>query len=371
MAVNFKDASDRKGRTVNENLYNIVQNMDKIAGRNDVNVSIHFNAFNRSATGAEVWYYLGDNVGYQIAKKLSATIAKTLGITDRGAKATTNLYVISRSVGHTVLIEVAFIDNASDMKKYMAKKSDVLKAMMGVFASFPQYNFKTSHGGHGGLNMMDPGAIGNGYKEAVLVQEINKYFLGNKTVQPPKTSVKPTTPSTPTRKPLTDGKVGDTVKVVDALYADSTGSGRSTASRGKQGKIKRIVGNSKKYLIENWGWAHANDIQLVKRASTSKPAKQASKTPAKPQAKEYAESGTFTITSGPIALRLGNTPNSKLVSWLGNGQSVKYDRVKLDVDGHVWVRQTPKRREGYAWIATGKTNANAQRGNNPRWGTFK
>lgn len=373
MAVNFKDASDYKGRTVNENLYNIVQNMDKIAGRNDVNVSIHFNAFNRTATGAEVWYYLGDNVGYQIAKKLSATIAKTLGIPDRGAKATTNLYVISRSVAHTVLIEVAFIDNASDMKKYMAKKSDVLKAMMGVFTSFPQYNFKTSHGGHGGLNMMDPGAVGNGYKEAVLVQEINKYFLGNKTVvEPPKTSVKPTTPSKPTTKPLTDGKVGDTVKVVDALYADSTGAGRSTASRGKQGKIKRIVGNSKKYLIENWGWAHANDIELVSRASAKPTTKPTPKpTPAKPQAREYAENGTFTITNGPIALRLGNTTNSKLIAYLGNGQSVKYDRVRMDVNGYVWVRQTPKRKEGYAWIATGKTNANAQRGNNPRWGTFK
>lgn len=269
--LNFKDASDFKGRNINENLGNIVRNMDRIAGRNDVNVSIHFNAFNRVASGAEVWYYLGDSVGYAIAKKLSATIAKTLGIPDRGPKATTQLYVISQSVGHTVLIEMAFIDNANDMRKYIAKKTQVLNAMMDVFASFPQYNFKTSHGGHYGLNMMDPGAVGNGYKEAVLAQEINKHFLTNRTG-----SAKPTTPSKPTAKPknpspVKNGKIGDTVKVVDALYADSDGAGRSTSSRGRTGKIKRIVGNKKKYLIENWGWAHPNDIQLVE--SNGYPAK--------------------------------------------------------------------------------------------------
>lgn len=202
--------------------------------------------------------------------------------------------------------------------------------------------------------------------------ELNK-LNGTSTVQPPKTNVKPTTSTglAKNTKPLTDGKVGDTVKVYDALYANSEGAGRSTASRGKQGKIKRIVGNNKKYLIENWGWAHANDIQLVSRAATSKPSTPSSNTPAKPQAREYAENGTFTITNGPIALRLGNTTSSKLIAYLGNGQSVKYDRVRMDVNGHVWVRQTPKRKEGYAWIATGRTNANAQRGNNPRWGTFK
>lgn len=181
MAVNFKDASDFKGRTVNENLYNQVKNMDAIAGANDINVSIHFNAFNKSATGAEVWYYLGDAVGYAIAKKLSAAMANALGIADRGAKATTNLYVISQSVGHTVLAEICFIDNASDIQKYQANKQKLFKAMSDTFTSFSQYNFRTSHGGHYGLNMMDPGAVGNGYKEAVLAQEINQYLLGSTT----------------------------------------------------------------------------------------------------------------------------------------------------------------------------------------------
>lgn len=72
-------------------------------------------------------------------------------------------------------------------------------------------------------------------------------------------------------KPLKDGKVGDTVKVYNVLYVSSTGGGSSSKKRGSQGVIKRIVGNSKKYLIEDWGWAHPNDIQLVKRAGSSTP----------------------------------------------------------------------------------------------------
>ncbi|WCG33007.1 N-acetylmuramoyl-L-alanine amidase [Enterococcus dispar] len=65
-------------------------------------------------------------------------------------------------------------------------------------------------------------------------------------------------------KPLNDGKVGDTVKVYDALYANADGAGRSTSSRGKTAKITRVLaGKSKKYLVGNLGWAHPNDLQVV------------------------------------------------------------------------------------------------------------
>lgn len=57
-------------------------------------------------------------------------------------------------------------------------------------------------------------------------------------------------------------KVGDKVKV-KALYINSKGDGKSTKSAGKIGTIKRDVGKGKRYLVENWGWAHENDIELV------------------------------------------------------------------------------------------------------------
>ena len=266
--LNFKDASDFKGRNVNENLVNLKNNMDKLAGAKDINVAYHLNAFNKTATGAEVWYWLGDPVGYAIAKKLSAAIANALGIIDRGPKATTNLYVIANTKGVTILPEICFIDNKSDMQKYQANKAKLFKAMLDVYASFPQYNFKSTHGGHHGLNMVDPGAVGNGYKEAVIAQEINQAILKqqNNASKPPVTTPNPPV-AVKNTKPVTDGKVGDKVKIFDALYADSFGAGRSTAKKGSTGVIKKInTKGTKPYLVENWGWAHANDIQLVTSA---------------------------------------------------------------------------------------------------------
>lgn len=222
------DTTDRKASSVNQNLANIVANMNKYAG--DYHISNHLNAFNGSANGVEVWYYAGDAQAKAMAEKVSSAIAKATGMLNRGAKATTSLYVIRNSKGRTLLIEWGFIDNKSDVTKLLAKMDQSVQEVVKLF----------------------------GYK------------VGS-TVQAPTTATKPATSGNP--KPLTDGKVGDTVKVYDALYADSTGAGRSTAKRGATGVIKRIVGNNKKYLIENWGWAHANDIQLVKRATTGYTAK--------------------------------------------------------------------------------------------------
>jgi len=126
------DASDYSGRTVNQNLVNIVNNVNRVAKWSDINVSHHFNAFNGKATGAEVWYYLGDAKGRALAEKVSVAISKTLGIQNRGAKATTNLYVVSNTVGTTILIEWAFVDNASDMNKWNANKVNAVNAVLGV-----------------------------------------------------------------------------------------------------------------------------------------------------------------------------------------------------------------------------------------------
>lgn len=60
---------------------------------------------------------------------------------------------------------------------------------------------------------------------------------------------------------MKDGKVGDKVKVYDSLYKSTDGTGRSTAKRGQTGTIKRVEKSGKRYLVENWGWGHDNDLQ--------------------------------------------------------------------------------------------------------------
>ncbi|MGX6993929.1 hypothetical protein CBF34_07000 [Vagococcus penaei] len=126
------DTTDIAGTTVLNNLMNIRNNINRVANWLSTNISNHMNAFNRKATGVEVWYYLGDAKGKALAEKLSAAIANALGLPNRGAKATTDLYIIRETVGTTVLIEWAFIDNADDMKKWNANKVKAVDAALKV-----------------------------------------------------------------------------------------------------------------------------------------------------------------------------------------------------------------------------------------------
>lgn len=180
MALKFVDASDFKGRNVNENLYNIRLNSDRLSSANDIIFSVHFNGFNEKATGTETWSYLGDNVSKPVAAALSAEIAKAQGIVNRGQKSTTDLYVVSQTKAHMILLEICFLDNKNEIQNYIAKKDKVIKAILDVCKSYPQYNFTATSGGHYGLGMMDPGVSRHGYKEAVLAQEINQALLKNK-----------------------------------------------------------------------------------------------------------------------------------------------------------------------------------------------
>ena len=137
----------------------------------------------------------------------------------------------------------------------------------------------------------------------------------------------------PNPKPLKDGKVGDTVKVYNALYKDSYGAGRSTAKRGKQGKIKRIVGNSKKYLIEDWGWAHPNDIQLVKRASAGKPSNSKTKTVTIDVLNVY----TGQKLSDKIVRTVKKGQKVKVTATANNGEKVHGSKSWSEIDSYGWV----------------------------------
>lgn len=144
----------------------------------------------------------------------------------------------------------------------------------------------------------------------------------------------------PNPKPLKDGKKGDTVKVYNALYKDSYGAGKSTAKRGKQGKIKRTDGKSKKYLIEDWGWAHPNDIQLVKRAgSGSKPSSSKTKTVTIDKLNVYTSqslsSPIVTTANGYRILKKGT--KVKVTATANNGEKVHGSKNWSEVDGFGWV----------------------------------
>lgn len=212
------DATDNVGKTANDNLYNIVRKMNAVG--KSFHVSHHLNAFNGTANGFEVWYYAGNEEARKLAQAICDAVCAVTGWVNRGAKATTSLYVIRASTGAAVLIEWGFVDSQKDMD-IMAKKMDAaVNAALEVFGYSP-----------------------------------NTSSNNNTSASKPAAS--------------TSFKVGDKVKITDALYKDSTGAGRSTASRGKTGTIKRVVSGNKPYLIDSLGWAHKNDIQLVTSSTTT------------------------------------------------------------------------------------------------------
>ena len=58
-------------------------------------------------------------------------------------------------------------------------------------------------------------------------------------------------------------KIGDKVKVSGKLYASSDGSGASSKSKGKEGTVKKVYGNNKKYHVVGSGfsgWAGSGDL---------------------------------------------------------------------------------------------------------------
>ena len=126
------DSTDNAGTSVNGILYNQVVKMNN-AGAGWA-ITNHLNAFNNKATGVEVWYWAGNTQARDMAAKLSKTIANTLGIVDRGAKATTALYVHRNTNAgvNVLLIEWAFIDNPSDLSKLESKMDAAVTNAMEV-----------------------------------------------------------------------------------------------------------------------------------------------------------------------------------------------------------------------------------------------
>src|SRR5690606_31520339 len=93
----------------------------------DVVVEPHFNAFNDKAKGVEV--LVADDANERskaMAKEIADGFARIMGIANRGVKkesqSARGRLALMRKKGAVALIEICFIDNASDMKAYDANR---------------------------------------------------------------------------------------------------------------------------------------------------------------------------------------------------------------------------------------------------------
>ncbi|MCD8150620.1 MAG: N-acetylmuramoyl-L-alanine amidase [Clostridiales bacterium] len=104
------DCTDDAGATQSANLANIVKLCN--AHSVDLDISIHLNA--GGGTGVEVYYYTGSSAGKTKATAVSAKVAAALGLKNRGAKASSSLYVLKNTKSVAILVECCFVDSSTD-----------------------------------------------------------------------------------------------------------------------------------------------------------------------------------------------------------------------------------------------------------------
>lgn len=131
------DCTDEQGTSQNANLANIVAkcNSHKV----DLDISIHFNSFNGSASGTEAYTY--DNLGSAFRAACSIVNAiSELGFKNRGAKVNPNYYVLRKTVAPAILVECCFCDSPEDAQKYNAESmaTAIVKGLTGQVVSNPQ-----------------------------------------------------------------------------------------------------------------------------------------------------------------------------------------------------------------------------------------
>lgn len=122
------DCTDDTSTTKNGNLSTIVTKCN--GHKVDLDVSIHLNA--GGGHGVETWGY-SDKVR-DVGSRISANISKSLGITNRGFKISTKLYVLRKTHSPAILIECCFVDSQEDKNKWNVDKcaNAIVDALMNI-----------------------------------------------------------------------------------------------------------------------------------------------------------------------------------------------------------------------------------------------
>ncbi|EJO5349016.1 N-acetylmuramoyl-L-alanine amidase [Clostridium botulinum] len=102
----------------------------------DLYVSIHFNCYNSSAYGTEVFTYGGKEL-QQVRAVLNNICA--LGYANRGIKDGSGLYVLKHTKAKAMLIECCFCDNSGDMNRFNAENmaNAIVKGLVATTVNIP------------------------------------------------------------------------------------------------------------------------------------------------------------------------------------------------------------------------------------------
>lgn len=284
-ALGAKDITDNTSRTSNAIIYEQARRIN--ANADGIHISNHLNSAGSTATGVEVLY--GSVAQKALAEQISASIARDLGIPNRGAKDGSWLGIASMTgAGKKVLlIEWCFINNQSDVNKLMAN--------------------------------MDK-AISNVSK-----------ILGGQAVTPSQ----PSQPSKPSTDGISDTRnfpKGSKVKVRNSASAYYTGQPIASFVKGQTYKVKdsKVVNKSRSkyaFLLEGINsWVLAQDLDAV---AGQQAAAQSPNT-------NYPENGSAKMRCA-MTVRTAPRRSASATGTLPAGYVIRYNHVFIE-DNHVWVR---------------------------------
>lgn len=91
----------------------------------ELDVSVHFNAFDGKAHGTEVLYLTQEN----LAEAMAVAISAAGGFTNRGPKLRSDLAFLNGTEQPAILIEVCFVDSITDAELYQINFTDVCEAI--------------------------------------------------------------------------------------------------------------------------------------------------------------------------------------------------------------------------------------------------
>jgi hypothetical protein len=114
---------DNTSHDQNTNLHTITNWHNNQA--RDLDVSIHFNAFDGSAHGTECLYVTQQG----LASKVAGAIATASGLTNRGGKYRSDLFVLNNTDEPAILAEICFCDNTGDSNIYNDHYEDICRAL--------------------------------------------------------------------------------------------------------------------------------------------------------------------------------------------------------------------------------------------------
>ena len=118
------DCTDNDGKTVNQNLANIVAKCNAHAV--DLDISIHLNSGRNDYSGdartggVEVWNY--SEKTKDVSDCICRNVAAVLNMTNRGTKYSKNLYVLRRTNAQALLVECCFVDDKDDANHWNPDK---------------------------------------------------------------------------------------------------------------------------------------------------------------------------------------------------------------------------------------------------------